>query len=70
MKIIIKKNKTKPCIDENRIFVKFLKFANVKFLKFAKKLIRLYRLVTWIFDLVVWIFDKFPFYYYAKVELP
>ncbi len=62
MKIIIKKNKTKPCIDENRIFVKFLKFA--------KKLIRLYRLVKWIFDLVVWIFDKFPFYYYAKVELP
>lgn len=55
MKIIIKKNKAKPCIDENRKFAKFLKFAS--------KLI-------WLYRLVVWIFDKLPFYYYAKIELP
>lgn len=55
MKIIIKKNKTKPCIDENRKFAKFFKLAN--------KLI-------WLYRLVIWIFDKFPFYYYAKIELP
>ncbi len=55
MKIIIKKNKTKPCIDENRKFAKLLQFA---------------RLTFQLFRLVEWIFDKFPFYYYAKIELP
>ena len=58
MKNNYQKNKTKPCIDENKKFAEFLRFT----LRLAKKLF-------WLCKLVLLIFDKLPFYFYEQSKI-
>ena len=51
------KNKTKPCIDENRKVAELLRFI----LRFAIKL--------GLYKLSLWIFDKLPFYFYEQSKI-